>query len=212
MRSRSQMRVVADNAIVVDGSACVNNHVSPDDRVWLYHGSREYYGSFADSHRWIKVGTRMHHRHPIDTFESLRNHFASSIVSDSDNSLSIAVELGSRAQNFHAQHARAMLCRIVIEDCGHRVPRSPKRRDNHLRVPARANDCHAFTGAHRSLLRDPRKYGIVEWPSALMPSRFTILIAVSNRMRTSSQKPLLSTYQTSSANFSSHVMALRPLI
>ena len=54
--------------------------------------------------------------------------------------------------------------------------------------------------------------GIVASPSALIPSRFSTFHAVMARIFRSSRKDRLSTYQTSRANFSSQVIAFRPLI
>ena len=58
---------------------------------------------------------------------------------------------------------------------------------------------------------EPMNSGIVAWPSALMPFPVTTCQAVIARIFTSSQKLTLSTYHTSSSNFSSQLSALRPL-
>ena len=57
----------------------------------------------------------------------------------------------------------------------------------------------------------PMNSGIVASPSALIPSRFSTFHAVRTRIFRSSKKDRLSTYQTSRANFSSQVIAFRPL-
>ena len=58
---------------------------------------------------------------------------------------------------------------------------------------------------------DPLKAGIEASPAALIPSRINTLRTVSHKICRSSQKLRLSTYHTSSANFSSQLIAFRPL-
>src|SRR5690606_9427253 len=77
---------------------------------------------------------------------------------------------------------------------------------HHLPMATGAKHCkpHQF--------RLPVNFGMVASPSALIPSRTRTFLTVRKRILISSQSDRLSTYQTSSRNFSSHDSALRPLI
>src|SRR6185312_8235678 len=77
----------------------------------------------------------------------------------------------------------------------------------------RGVEAEAGPGAHRGSLGggvDPSKRGIVAWSSALTPRRVSTFATLCTSSFASSQRDQLSTYQTSQANFSSQVSALRP--
>src|SRR5690606_9449104 len=75
---------------------------------------------------------------------------------------------------------------------------------HHLAMTTGPQDCQALH------LSPPVKRLMVTCPSALMPSRTNTFLTVNSKIRMSSHKERLSTYHTSSANFSGQLSALRP--
>src|SRR5690606_29101170 len=84
-----------------------------------------------------------------------------------------------------------------------------------LAVAAGADDDDTAHSAHAHAMptgpRLPVNGVMLAWPSCEIPSRARTRPRVFAKMRRSSPRLQLSTYQTSSENFSSQVSALRPL-
>src|SRR5436190_4529752 len=75
---------------------------------------------------------------------------------------------------------------------------------------ASADDEDHIHGSARGSGREPWNGGIVAWPVLETPWPINTLRTVRRRISRSSRNDRCSTYQTSSANFSSHDNALRP--
>src|SRR5262249_41948246 len=93
----------------------------------------------------------------------------------------------------------------LLDDVDRLAPLVGAADDDHARPHARSQRvASAFEAAV------PRNGSIVATPGCAMPSPRTTCPIVIFRMRRSSRNERLSTYQMSSANFSSQVSALRP--
>src|SRR3546814_21096917 len=103
----------------------------------------------------------------------------------------------------------ALRCAIVDEDKPSVFGKRHGARERHDAAAASTGAIYADEARH-SLVSLPVNFGIVASPAALMPSRTSTLRTVSNRIFKSRMKERCSTYQRSSANFSSQESALRP--
>jgi len=80
--TRTDMRKIADNAIVIDGSTGINDAMPSYDHVGLDHGPRKDDGTLADRSGWIDVSMGMHNRSPFHILYFKRQPFADAVVPD----------------------------------------------------------------------------------------------------------------------------------
>lgn len=82
------MRMVADDAVVIDGRPGVDDHVVPECCLGLYHRPSHYDTSCPDCDRFMHSCARVHSRYPIYTICQHVAQASAHIVSpDGENDL-----------------------------------------------------------------------------------------------------------------------------
>ena len=92
------------------------------------------------------------------------------------------MDFSNRAYDRHLRDLLSSLCRIIIVNSDHIEPGCSQSTDDHLGMPAGANNGHAGFAVHGCVAGadpersapadwDPANAGMLAWPSALMPLR-----------------------------------------
>src|SRR5690606_19450983 len=187
--------------------------VGAEGRAGLDDGAGEDDGAGAERDGGVHDGARVDGGRPGEVGEGLGDLLARGVAADGDDGgVAGAGGLHDGALHGHAEEVGPVLRRVVVV-YGHDVLAGRlERGDDDLRVasPADDDDAHAARPP-ASAPAVPVNSGMVASPAAEMPSRARTLRRVRRRILRSRAREAWSTYQTSRANFSSQVRALRPL-
>src|ERR1035441_9667712 len=123
----------------------VDDAVAANDGVWLDNGSGKNDRAWADFHRFVYVGMRMHYRQPPDEGQTFRNLVAQGVAANGNHECSrcARVDFSNRAYDRHLRDLMPSLCRIIIVNSDHIEPGYSQSTDDHLGMPAGANNGHA---------------------------------------------------------------------